>query len=55
LTGAVITALPLQGLAPPAQPNGATVPVALALGLLSALAMSVDLPGSQRRFARLSG
>ncbi|HVT57825.1 MAG TPA: prolipoprotein diacylglyceryl transferase family protein [Thermoanaerobaculia bacterium] len=55
VAGAVVTALPQRQPAPPVQWNAATVPVAVALGLLAGLAMGVDLPDSQRRFARLSG
>jgi len=53
--GATVTALPCAATPPPAVFTGYTVAVAVALGLLTAFAMSMDFPNSSRRFSRLTG
>ena len=55
VAGGVITALPCTATPPPVVLSWHTAGVAAALGLLTAFAMSMDFPGSSRRFARLTG
>jgi prolipoprotein diacylglyceryltransferase len=58
MTGAFVTALPCAQMAPGLSPWGVSVPtiaLALAAGLFTAFAMSMDFPGSNRRFSRLTG
>ena len=55
IVGALTTAFPCSVTPPPVAFTWHTVVVAVALGLLSAFAMSMDFPSSSRRFARLTG
>jgi len=55
IVGAIITVLPLADRAPSPAPNLQVIPLALALALFTAFAMSTDFPKSNRRFARLTG
>jgi membrane-associated phospholipid phosphatase len=54
VAGAAITALGSGGSAPEPVWSVAAAPLAVAFGLLAALAMGVDLPEGQRRFSRLA-
>ncbi|MCL2160726.1 MAG: phosphatase PAP2 family protein [Betaproteobacteria bacterium] len=55
IVGAVIIALPCSVTPPSVAFTWQTIAVAAAIGLLSAFAMSMDFPGSSRRFSRLTG
>jgi Prolipoprotein diacylglyceryl transferase/PAP2 superfamily len=54
VAGATITALVRAGNAAPPQFGWSAVGIAAVLGLLSAIALGIDFPESQRRFARLT-
>jgi hypothetical protein len=53
VAGAVITALPMSLLTQPSQPSLSALTSAVAIGMVTAIALGVDSPGSSRRFSRL--
>jgi prolipoprotein diacylglyceryltransferase len=55
VVGGIVMVLPFGERAPAMGPNVWTVPLAVALGGFTAFAMSTDFPGSNARFARLTG
>jgi protein-S-isoprenylcysteine O-methyltransferase Ste14 len=53
VTGALITTLPAPSLTRPPQASFAALVSAVVMGVITAIALGVDFPGSNRRFSRL--
>ena len=53
VAGALLTTLPAPLLTQPLHPSFAALASAVAMGMITALALGVDFPGSSRRFSRL--
>ena len=54
IAGAILTTLPMHGEAPKPQFSITTLLIAAAVGLISGIALGVDIPSSNRRFSRLA-
>ncbi len=54
IAGAILTTLPMHGEAPAPQFSATTLIIAVAVGLISGIALGVDIPSSNRRFSRLA-
>jgi prolipoprotein diacylglyceryltransferase/protein-S-isoprenylcysteine O-methyltransferase Ste14 len=53
VAGGLVTTLPAPSLTQPPHPSFAALASAVAMGVLTAIALGVDFPGSNRRFSRL--